>query len=50
VSKSRVLRKVHESEREKVTGGWRKLYNEELDDRYCPKHIVKGKAVLLHAI
>jgi hypothetical protein len=36
VSIGRVLRKIHGSEREKVKGGRRKLYNEGLDDLYCP--------------
>jgi hypothetical protein len=51
-SKSRVLRKIPGSEMEKVTGGggWRKLYNEDLDDLYCLQHIIRGKAVLLHAM
>jgi hypothetical protein len=29
-----MLRKIFEPRREKVTGGWRKLYSEELHDLY----------------
>ena len=50
MSKSRVLRKIHGSEREKVTGGPEKLYNKKLDALYCPQHIVKRKALLLHVM
>ena len=50
MSKSRVLRKIHGSERENVKGGRRKLYNKELDDMYCPQCIVKDKTVLLHVV
>jgi hypothetical protein len=32
VSKNRVLRKIVGPKKEKVTGGWRKLHNEELHD------------------
>ena len=33
VFQNRVLRKMFGPEREEVTGDWRKLHNEELDDR-----------------
>jgi len=32
--KNRVLRKIFYSERDEVTGDWRKLHNEELNDLY----------------
>jgi len=30
-----VLRTIFGSKRDEVTGEWRKLYNEELNDLYC---------------
>jgi hypothetical protein len=41
VFESRVLRKIFGSEREEVTGEWRKLRNEELNDRYYSPNIVR---------
>jgi hypothetical protein len=32
---NRVLRKKFEPKRDEVTGVWRKLHNEELNDMYC---------------
>jgi hypothetical protein len=32
---NRVLRKLHGPKRDEVTGGWRKLLNEELHNFYC---------------
>jgi hypothetical protein len=50
VSKNRVLRKIHGSERVNVKGGLEKMYNEELDDLYCPQHIGKEScSVTCHA-
>jgi hypothetical protein len=34
VLKNRVLREISGSKREEVTGGWRKLYNEEVHNLY----------------
>ena len=38
---NRVLRRVFGSRRDKVTGEWRKLHNEELSDRYSLPNIVR---------
>ena len=35
VFENRVLRRVFGSKRDEVTGEWRKLHNEELNDLYC---------------
>ena len=35
VSENRVLREIFELKRDEVTGEWRKLHNEELNDLYC---------------
>jgi len=36
-----VLRRVFWPKRDEVTGEWRKLHNEELNDLYCPPNIVR---------
>jgi len=36
-----VLRRVFEPRRDEVTGEWRKLHNEELNDLYCSTNIVR---------
>ena len=36
-----VLRRIFGSRRDKVTGEWRKLHNEELNDLYCSPNIVQ---------
>jgi hypothetical protein len=35
VFENRVLRRIFESKTDQVTGGWRKLHNEELHNLYC---------------
>jgi hypothetical protein len=40
VFKRRVLRKIFGPNRDRLTGDWRKLYNEELHDLYSPPLIV----------
>jgi hypothetical protein len=41
VFENRVLRKVFEPERGEVSGEWRKLHNEELNDLYPLPNIVR---------
>jgi hypothetical protein len=41
VFENRVLRRVFGPKRDKVTGGWRKLHNEELNDLYSLPNIVR---------
>jgi len=36
-----VLRKIIGPRRDKITGDWRKLHNEELNDLYCSPNIVR---------
>ena len=38
---NRVLRRIFGPKRDEVTGEWRKLHNEELNDLYCPPNIVR---------
>ena len=38
---TRVLRRIFGSERDEVTGEWRRLHNEELNDIYCSPKIVR---------
>jgi hypothetical protein len=39
VFENRVLR-IFGPKRDKATGGWRKLYNEEFNDLYCSSNII----------
>ena len=39
VFENRVLRGIFGSKRDEVTGEWRKLHNEELNDLYCSPYI-----------
>jgi len=41
VFENRVLRRIFGSKRDKVTGEWRKLHNEELNDLYSSPIIVQ---------
>jgi hypothetical protein len=41
VFENRVLRRVFGSKRDEVTGEWRKLHNEELNDLYLLPNIVR---------
>jgi hypothetical protein len=38
-----VLRRVFGPRRDEVTGEWRRLHNEELNDLYCSPNIVRVK-------
>jgi len=42
VFENRVLRRVFGPKRDEVTGEWRKLHNEELNDLYCSSNIVRA--------
>ena len=37
---NRVMRRIFRPRREEVTGEWRKLHNEELNDFYCSANII----------
>jgi len=41
VFENRVLRRIFGSKRDEVTGEWRRLHNEELNDLYCSPNIVR---------
>jgi hypothetical protein len=41
VFENRVLRRIIWPRRDEVTGEWRKLHNEELNDMYCSFNIVR---------
>jgi hypothetical protein len=40
VFENRVLRRIFGPKRDKVTGEWRRLHNEELNDRYSSPNII----------
>jgi hypothetical protein len=42
VFENRVLRRIFGSRRDEVTGEWRKLHNEELNDLYCSHNIIRA--------
>jgi hypothetical protein len=41
VFENRVLRRIFGPKKDKVTGGWRKLHNEELHNLYSSRSIIK---------
>jgi len=41
VFENRVLRRIFGPKRDEVTGEWRKLHNEELNDLYCSPNILR---------
>jgi hypothetical protein len=41
VFENKVLRKIFETKSDEVTGGWRKLHNEELRDLYSSPSIIR---------
>jgi hypothetical protein len=42
VLENRVLRRIFWPKRDEVTGEWRKLHNEELNDLYCSPNIFRA--------
>jgi hypothetical protein len=42
VLENRVLRRIYGPKRDGVTGEWRRLHNEELNDLYSSTNIVRG--------
>ena len=38
---NRVLRRIFDAERDEITGEWKKLHNEELNDHYSSPNIVR---------
>jgi hypothetical protein len=40
VFENRVLRRIFGLKRDEVTGGWRKLYDEELHNLYCSPNTI----------
>ena len=46
---NRVLRRIFEPKRDKVTGEWRKLHNEEPNDLYSPNifQVIKSRRIRL---
>ena len=40
-NENRVLRRIFGTKRDEVTGEWRKLHNEQLNDLYCSPSIVR---------
>ena len=45
VFKNRVLRRIFEPKRDEVTGEWRRLHNEELNDLYSYTQIYSGDKI-----
>jgi hypothetical protein len=41
VFENRVLRRIFGQKKDEVTGGWRKLHNEELHGLYCSPSIIR---------
>jgi hypothetical protein len=41
VFENRVLRRIFGPKRDEVTGEWRKLHNEELNDLYCSPDTIR---------
>jgi hypothetical protein len=41
VFENRVLRRIFGPKKDELTGAWRKLHNEELNDLYCSSNIVR---------
>jgi hypothetical protein len=41
VFENRVLKRIFGPKRDEITGGWRKLHNEELHNLYSSPHIIR---------
>jgi hypothetical protein len=41
IQENRVMRRIFGPKRDEVTGGWRKLHNEELHNLYSPPIIIR---------
>jgi hypothetical protein len=41
VFENRVLRRIFDSKRDEVTGGWRKLHNNELHNLYSSQSVIR---------
>ena len=41
VSGNRVLKRIYGSKRDEVTGEWRKLHNEDLNDLYSSMNVIQ---------
>jgi hypothetical protein len=41
IFENRVLRRIVGPKRDEVTGDWRNLHNEELNDMYCSPNILR---------
>jgi len=41
IFENRVLRRIFGPKRDEVTGEWRKLHNEKLNDLYCSPNMVR---------
>jgi hypothetical protein len=41
VFENRVVRGIFRPKRDELTGGWRKLYNEELHNLYCSPYVIR---------
>jgi hypothetical protein len=40
-----MLRRIFGPKRDEVTGEWRRLHNEELNDVYCSPNIIRGNQI-----
>ena len=50
VFENRVLRRIIGPKWDEITGEWRKLHNEELNDLYCLPNIVRVKKIEINEI